>query len=282
MNTTPFFTNMGFHPSFDASITTDMNNPAAQELSVCLHHIHKELCAELAHSDEQMATYYNHKQSSPPEYSPGDLVLLLRRNIKITRPSNKLDYHYLGPFKICGRSVYLLKLPSSLSRLHPVFNVDLLEPYTSPSTIDGRLSPPTPHVQIRHDQHNKVLDVRKLGRCFKYFVKWENLDSTENSWVPLSDVPRSSDELLETYHHRHPTISISPHAPSQCHTEIHTHNFAQRYTPTMSITSHAPSQCHTEIHTPTISITSHAPSQCQTEIHTYNFDFTTCTLTMSN
>ena len=86
MNMTPFFVNMGFHPSFDVSITIDMNNPATQELSTHLHHIHKELCAELAHSNEQMATYYDHKWSSPPEYSTGDLVLLLHQNIKTTCP----------------------------------------------------------------------------------------------------------------------------------------------------------------------------------------------------
>ena len=103
MNTTPFFANMGFHPSFDVSITTDTNNLAAQELSIHLQHIHEELRAELAHSNEQMAIYYDHKWSPPPEYSPGDFVLLLHRNIKTTRPSNKLDYCYLGPFEILER-----------------------------------------------------------------------------------------------------------------------------------------------------------------------------------
>ena len=60
-NMTPFFANMGLHPSFDVSITTDTNNPAAQELSIHLQHIHEELCAELAHSNEQMAIYYDCK-----------------------------------------------------------------------------------------------------------------------------------------------------------------------------------------------------------------------------
>ena len=165
-NTTPFFTNMGFHPSFDVSIISDTNNPAAQELSVCLQHIHKELCAKLNHSNEKMAIYYDCKWSSLPEYSPEDLVLLLCRNIKTTRPSNKLDYCYLGPFEILekhGWSAYLLKLPSSLSHLHPVFNVDLLEPYNFPSSINGCLTPPTPHVHIQHDHTplviEKVLDI---------------------------------------------------------------------------------------------------------------------------
>ena len=75
---------MGFHPSFNVSITTDTNNPAAQELSIHPQLIHEELCAELAHSNEQMAIYYDRKQSPPPKYSPGNFVLLLRHNIKTT------------------------------------------------------------------------------------------------------------------------------------------------------------------------------------------------------
>ena len=45
MNTIPFFTNMGFHLASDILITKDTNNPAAQELSIHLNYIHKELHA---------------------------------------------------------------------------------------------------------------------------------------------------------------------------------------------------------------------------------------------
>ena len=48
----------------------------------------------------------------------------------------------------------------------------------------------------------KVLDVCKLG-C------WWDFEAAKNSWIPLSDVPHSSDELLETYHCQH-LISVHP------------------------------------------------------------------------
>ena len=103
MNTIPFFTNMGFHLAFDILITKGTNNPAAQELSIHLYYIHKELHAELAHSNEQMAVYYNCKCTSPPKYSSGDLVLLLHWNhwdIKTTHSLNKLNYCYLDSFEV--------------------------------------------------------------------------------------------------------------------------------------------------------------------------------------
>jgi hypothetical protein len=59
-------------------------------------------------------------------------VWLSHRNIKTNRPSEKLDYRKLGPFQIVskrGNAAYQLRLPCTMSRLHPVFNVSLLEPY---------------------------------------------------------------------------------------------------------------------------------------------------------
>ena len=119
-----------------------------------------------------------------------------------------------------------------LSCLHPVFNVYLLKPYNSPSSINSCLTPPPPHVCVQHDHApsviEKVLEVHKLGQHFEYFIKWENLNSTKISWVPLSDIPCSSDQLLETYHHQHPK---SVHPPrftfAQAQTKLSTGNLQE-------------------------------------------------------
>ena len=60
----------------------------------------------------------------------GDKVYLLRRHIKTRRPSNKLDFKKLEPFKILKKvSIvnYQLDLPKH-SKLYPVFYISLLEP----------------------------------------------------------------------------------------------------------------------------------------------------------
>jgi hypothetical protein len=54
---------------------------------------------------------------------------LLRRNIKIIRPSNKLDYLRIGPFKISevkGLIIFKLDLPKKL-RIYLIFYISLLE-----------------------------------------------------------------------------------------------------------------------------------------------------------
>lgn len=50
-------------------------------------------------------------------------------NIKTNRPSDKLDYRKLGPYKILKKIKevnYELELPETI-KLHPVFHVSLLE-----------------------------------------------------------------------------------------------------------------------------------------------------------
>jgi hypothetical protein len=73
--------------------------------------------------------YYNKSKLERSRFQKEDLIYLLRRNIKITRPSNKLDHKKFGPFKI-KRNIkdisYELYLPLTI-RIYPVFYISLLE-----------------------------------------------------------------------------------------------------------------------------------------------------------
>ena len=44
--------------------------------------------------------YYNKSYLKGPRFKRGDKVYLLRRNIKTTKPLNKLNYKRISPFKI--------------------------------------------------------------------------------------------------------------------------------------------------------------------------------------
>jgi len=78
----------------------------------------------------QTSKYYDQRRKDAPILKKGDKVYLLRRNIKTKRPSNKLDFTKLGPFKIMEKISpvnYKLALPDGM-RIHPVFHISLLEP----------------------------------------------------------------------------------------------------------------------------------------------------------
>lgn len=209
----PFYANYGFHPTFEPRLSADNTNPEAGELAKRLSIIHEELKAELSEAQNRQAIQFNKHATPSPEFKAGDLVWLLRRNIRTTRPSDKLDYRRLGPFEILykvGSSACRLKLPPKLSRLFPVFHVSLLEPYSDPSWVPGRASLRSQDINLEdsdsEDSISAILDTRKLGRRYDYLVSWTGKPESENSWIPLSELPHSLDETLIKFHRRHPKL----------------------------------------------------------------------------
>jgi hypothetical protein len=65
-----------------------------------LKNLHQELTRDIEWMLLHSSAYYNSKRLGGSRLREGDQVYLLRRNIKTTRPSDKLDYKKLGPFKI--------------------------------------------------------------------------------------------------------------------------------------------------------------------------------------
>lgn len=80
-----------------------------------------------------MGRYYNRRHQEAPKLKRGDKVYLLSKNFRRKqgdRPSKKLDFKKVGPFKIkeqIRKVNFRLKLPETM-RIHPVFHISLLEP----------------------------------------------------------------------------------------------------------------------------------------------------------
>ena len=174
--------------------------PKAQQATVKvskLRELHQELSAEIAFLAERMAKFANKGRSEGPDFKEGGTAYLLRRNIKTKRPSSKLDFKKLGPFKIekkLGPVTYKLQLPKEM-KIHPVFHVALLEqahpntPLQSKQNID-------PEYQTPEDQVEKIVGYAYMDEPM-YLVKWLDKDETENTWAALTDVPR---EKVTAFH----------------------------------------------------------------------------------
>jgi hypothetical protein len=77
-----------------------------------------------------MTLYANKSRLERPYFRGKNLVYLLRRNIKIIRPSDKLDLKKIGLFKI-KRNIrdisFEFKFPPTM-RIYLIFHILLLEP----------------------------------------------------------------------------------------------------------------------------------------------------------
>ncbi|KAJ9532477.1 hypothetical protein QJQ45_010502 [Haematococcus lacustris] len=97
----------------------------------------------MAAAQSRQAAYAN-KARRDVEYKVGQKVLLSTKNLKL-RPgkARKLIPRYVGPYEILllvSAVAVKLDLPASMSRLHPVFHVSLIKPYTG--TDVGFMPPP--------------------------------------------------------------------------------------------------------------------------------------------
>ncbi len=160
----PFYANYGFNPSFSFPHLHQSLTPATSDFLSHLSTIHSEVMAELKLAQETTKLKYDVKQSPAPTFNNSDLVMLSRQNIRTMHPSNKFDYWKLGPFKVINQisnNAYRLELPESLSHLHPIFNINLLEPYTPPSSFPDHVQQLAPILEVVLEAEN-VLKLKNV------------------------------------------------------------------------------------------------------------------------
>ncbi|XXQ39875.1 reverse transcriptase [Plasmodiophora brassicae] len=156
----PFFANYGFHPRVTEPRPRNgqVCNPAADERAEFLGKVRRYLKGQLQQAVDAMKRSADRRRREPPPLQVGDL--------STGRPCGKLDDRLLGPFQVV-RTVnpvaYEVKLPPT-SRLHNVFHVSQLEPYT-PNVFPHRLQPPPPPIVLEDDDQplfivKSILDSR--------------------------------------------------------------------------------------------------------------------------
>jgi hypothetical protein len=112
--------------------------------------------------------YYNKSKLEGPRFREGNLIYLLRRNIKMTRPSNKLNHKKFGPFKI-KRNIkdinYELHFLPTI-RIYPIFYISLLE-LANPDTPTEPASEIHPNLQEKVYTVEKVLKIRRYRKTLQ-------------------------------------------------------------------------------------------------------------------
>ena len=150
------------------------------------------------------AKWYNTSRL-PLYFAEGDSVLLRSKNITTSRPSKKMDARYLGPFTVTkkiGKLAYRLDLPPSMARIHPVFNIALLEPWNEP--FEFTKFKPGP-IQIPEDvsagdryEVEGILEHRETtARGREYKVKWLGWPTQDCTWEPEDHLDNCEQILAE-------------------------------------------------------------------------------------
>jgi RNase H-like domain found in reverse transcriptase/Reverse transcriptase (RNA-dependent DNA polymerase)/Integrase zinc binding domain/Chromo (CHRromatin Organisation MOdifier) domain/Retroviral aspartyl protease len=200
----PFYANYGFQPeAYREPRTTTSISEKAQIKAQDLQKLHQLLQHELSFVQQRMTHYANQKRLKGPTFQRGDMVYLIRRNIKTTRPSDKLDFKKLGPFpivKVISQTNYELSLPKGM-RIHPIFHISLLEP--APADADIQDSIEVIPEQEEEYEVERILDTEWKDNEIKYLVRWKGYEPNDDTWEPVTNL-RNCQHLVRKFHLRNP------------------------------------------------------------------------------
>src|ERR1700728_3731798 len=177
------------YPSIEERMTTLLRN---REEALAAHELARSRMA-----DRRTSTFTPFKQ--------GDQVWLDSRNLK-TIYHKKMKPKREGPFvitEVLGPVTYRLKLPKTW-RVHDVFNAALLKPYKENEVYGQNFTEPPPELQEGEEIYDveTILNHRKRGRGYQYFIKWRGYPITDASWEPEHAFSNDGD-TLKLYKARH-------------------------------------------------------------------------------
>ena len=107
-----------------------------------------------------------------------------------------------------GQSSYKLEIPKTWKSIHPVFNEELLTPYTEPKfpSQPKNIRPPPEVVGKELEfEVEEIVDSQK-GRGGKIFykVKWKGYGPHEMTWEPTENITNATKAVKE-FHKKYPT-----------------------------------------------------------------------------
>ena len=205
IRTTPFYANYGINSEYQL-ITQMMTEKITSATG--MKELHDTLRAEMATAQLQHKENYDQHRKPDPNLKSEDMVWLLPCNIHTIRPSKKLDWKKIGPFKITtkiGSNAYKLDLPPSM-RIHNTFHISLLEPYEDNKFPSQVQAPPPPILIEGEDEYelDEIIDSRLHYNKLQYRAKWTGYPPEHDKvWYPASNFEHAID-AIKRFHHRYP------------------------------------------------------------------------------
>jgi len=202
---TPFFANYRINPE-DEMI--GHLSPGKQTKPEEMTQLHELLRNEIVAAELRQKQYYYPHPKPDPNIQSGDLVWLLPRNIKTTRPSNKLDYEKIGPLTILAkiaRSAYKLALPPSMA-IHNTFHISLIEPYQD-KRFPSQIKEPPGSIQIEgqdEEELDEIIDSRLDYNKLQYRAKRKGYSPEHDEVRYPAENFNSAGYTVQRFHKRYP------------------------------------------------------------------------------
>jgi len=203
---TPFWANYHFHPEMQfkrpKAPTIALSEVKADVLLAGLEETHEILRQSLLEAQTRQSMYAGGKDMI---FKVGANVWLSTRNIRTTRPCEKLDDTRAGPYMVSKiiNNAYKLDLQKTM-RIHDVFHVSLLDQYSPP--IMGQPSSEPERTIVDNSGYEweveRILDTKPRYRKLSYLVQWAGYNYVRTSWEPAENL-ENAQELVNKFHQTH-------------------------------------------------------------------------------
>ena len=138
----------------------------------------------------RMKEQTDRRRRPAPTYRVGQRVRLSTKDIPIRGGTCKLAPRYVGPFTIThviSPTAVRLRLPSTMSRIHPTFHVSRVKSAVSHPLVSAPVGPPPPRMIGGGGETytvSRLLECRRRGRGLQYLVDWEGYGPEHRAWMP--------------------------------------------------------------------------------------------------
>ena len=136
--------------------------------------LQRELAMDLRFIALKFKIYYDKKRSGEIDFKVREKIFVLRRNMKITKKSNKLNHVKLGFFKILRNikeTNYELKLSTNMKKKHSIFHISFLKSAHS-DTPKTNIS--EKYIQSEDEEEyevEKILNKQLIDEKIHYLIK---------------------------------------------------------------------------------------------------------------
>jgi hypothetical protein len=203
------FGNSGFDPRMIFSQPQVQNGNNIREVNAntlyqTMNEIFEQMKTKMARAQSIQAEQVDNCRREGIVMNVGDRVWMDARNILTQRPSKKLDWKHLGPYKISeviSLWAYQSNLPKDIY-IHPVQPISHRSK-VSEDPLPGQIKPaPPPIIENREEESEveRIEDSRLFRHQLQYLVMWKGYD--EKSREPAINVDGL--QAIDTFHAEQP------------------------------------------------------------------------------